>query len=124
MYRFAPEITLVDVRAGVLFYQQAFGATLLRQFDNPDQTIHVAEMEVGGAMFHIHDEVPRKNRFAPTEKTSILLGLFVDDVHQLVNRAEKAGASIVEPVRDYEYGFRQAVVKDPFGYFWMIEMKL
>jgi PhnB protein len=35
-----------------------------------------------------------------------------------------AGAMLVSPAQDYDYGYRQGEIKDPFGHVWMIEMKI
>jgi len=123
---FAPQLTLKNVSAGVEFYKKALGATVLRQWDNPDGSIHVAEMEISGAMFHLHEEVPRTNQLsAETAGTSTcLIGIFVDDPHAIVKSAEEAGAKVINPVQDYDYGYRQGTFVDPFGHQWMIEKRI
>jgi len=40
------------------FYQKAFDARVLRAWENDDDSVHVAEMEIGGAMFHITKSRP------------------------------------------------------------------
>jgi PhnB protein len=57
---YAPHLTIRVLRPAVEFYQKAFSAILLRQWDNPDGTIHVAEMEINGAIFHLHEEVTQE----------------------------------------------------------------
>jgi PhnB protein len=41
-----------------------------------------------------------------------------------MNNALKAGATLLNPVQDYDYGYRQGDIKDPFGHQWMIEKKI
>jgi PhnB protein len=36
----------------------------------------------------------------------------------------RAGATEISPVKDYEYGYRQGMFKDPFGHYWQIQKKL
>ena len=55
---FAPQLTLRNVLAGMVFYQRAFGAIELRRWSNPNGSVHVAEMAIEGAMFHLHEERP------------------------------------------------------------------
>jgi PhnB protein len=31
---------------------------------------------------------------------------------------------VISPAQDYDYGYRQGVVKDPFGHHWMLEKQL
>lgn len=123
---FAPQLTIKIVAPAVEFYKKVLGAKVLRLFNNSDGSIHVAEMEVDGAMFHIHEEVPRDYQLSPetTKAASVIIGLFVDDVHAIVKRAEENGAKIISPVTDWEYGYRQGTFLDPFGHQWMIEARI
>jgi PhnB protein len=123
---FAPELVIKIVAPAVEFYKKVFNAKELRLFKNDDGSIHVAELEIDGALFHIHEEVPRKSQLSPetTKSASVLIGIFVDDVAAIVNRAEKEGATILSPVTDWEYGYRQATFLDPFGHQWLIEKKI
>jgi PhnB protein len=122
---FAPQLTIKVVAPAVEFYKKVFDAKVLRIFDHEGK-IHVAEMEIDGALFHIHEESPHNNQLSPetTKAASVLIGLFVDDVHKIVKRAEEEGAKIISPVTDWEYGYRQGTFIDPFGHQWMIEKKI
>ncbi|MEO5682669.1 MAG: hypothetical protein ABIQ88_08505 [Chitinophagaceae bacterium] len=41
-----------------------------------------------------------------------------------MKNAVAAGATEISPVRDYDYGYRQGEIKDPFGHTWLIEMNI
>lgn len=41
-----------------------------------------------------------------------------------MNKAIEAGATVVSPAQSFDYGYRQAEIKDPFGHCWLIEMRL
>ncbi len=41
-----------------------------------------------------------------------------------MSKAIAAGAIEISKAIDYDYGYRQGEVKDPFGHTWMIEMKI
>jgi PhnB protein len=56
-----------------------------------------------------------------TKATSVTIGLFVDDVHAVMEAARQAGATIASEVTDWDYGYRQGDFIDPFGHRWMIE---
>jgi PhnB protein len=45
-------------------------------------------------------------------------------VDEVMNTALKAGAVEVSPAQDYEYGYRQGTIKDPFGHYWQIQKKI
>ena len=123
---FAPHLTIRVLSPAVAFYQKAFSAIVLRKWDNPDGTIHVAEMEIDGAIFHLHEEVTRKNQLSPETAggTTVLIGLFSPDPDKLFHDAVSAGASIVNTMQDYDYGYRQGTVTDPFGHQWLIQKKI
>ena len=42
-------------------------------------------------------------------------------MHAVMEQAVAAGAVVLSPVIDYEYGYRQGEIKDPFGHHWIIE---
>lgn len=123
---FAPELFIRPGVTDISFYTRAFGAVELRRFSNDDGSVHVAELSIDGAMFHLHEEVLRKEERSPDSYPGITtkIGLFVPDADAMMKTALEAGASLVSPAQSYDYGYRQGEVKDPFGHIWMIQEKL
>lgn len=123
---FAPHLAIKIVKPAMEFYQKAFDAKELRRFSNEDGSVHVAEMEIDGALFHIHEEVLRHNQISPetARVTTTLIGLFTPDPDKLFQQAVALGARIVDPIQDFDYGYRQGVVQDPFGHQWLIQKKI
>ena len=123
---FAPMIYLKTVAPAIEFYKKAFDAIVLRQWNNDDGSVHVAEMSIDGALFHLHEEVTRINELSPgsLKGTCIAIGLFVDDSHAVMAKAVAAGGIELDPVRDYDYEYRQGCVADPFGHHWLLEKKI
>jgi PhnB protein len=123
---FAPMLYLKQVALAIEFYKNAFNAIVLRQWNNDDGSVHVAEMSVDGAMFHMHEEVKRVNELSPEtlKGTSVVIGLFVNDPHAVMGKALAAGGTEIEPVQDYDYNYRQGRLADPFGHHWLIEKKI
>jgi PhnB protein len=123
---FAPQLFIKGGIKDISFYEKAFGAIELRRWTNHDDAIHVAELSIEGAIFQIHEEKPGAGQFNPhgINGTTVLIGLFVLDVDKTVSKAIEAGATLISPSQSYDYGYRQGVVKDPFGHLWMIEMKI
>jgi PhnB protein len=95
------------------------------RFSNGDGSIHVAELSINGAVFHLHEITAKDYFFSPASLigTMVCIGLFVPDVDQVMNRALKAGASQISAAQDYEYGYRQGTVKDPFGHYRQIQQE-
>jgi len=69
---------------------------------------------------------PEQTSLAPEKCNGVTtaIGLFVHDVDALMNSAIAAGATEITPAQDYDYGYRQGEIKDPFGHNWIIEMKI
>lgn len=120
---FVPTLYMKDLEPAVEFYQKAFNATVYRTIDYEGR-MHVAEMAIGKAPFRLHEETTKSKQFGPDtlNGTSVVLGLFVADPHKVQAQAIAAGAVELNPVQDYNYGYRQGTVRDPFGHHWMIEM--
>ena len=123
---FAPQLYIRNGVRDISFYEKAFGAVELQRWTNDDGTVHVAELSIEGALFHLHEEVSRVSQFSPEKfnGTTTLIGLFVPDVDTVMDRAIAAGATVTSPTQSYDYGYRQGEIKDPFGHHWMIEMKI
>jgi PhnB protein len=123
---FAPQLYIPNGIKDISFYEKAFGAIELRRFSNDDGSIHVAELSINGALFHLHEVTKNETLFSPDKHhgSTVLIGLFVDDVAAVMQRAITAGATEISPVQDYDYGYRQGDLRDPFGHYWMIEKKI
>jgi PhnB protein len=121
----APMLYLNDLAAAIDFYREAFGAVEQWHISNPDGSIHVAEMTIGASLFRMHEEVGRDSNFSPgtVSGTTVVIGLLVADPDAVAAKAAAAGGTVLSPVKDYEYGYRQGTVRDPFGHHWQIERK-
>ncbi|WP_336513844.1 VOC family protein [Pollutibacter soli] len=125
-FAFAPQLYIPHGVEDVSFYVDGLGARELRRFSNDDGTVHVAEFLLGDQIFHLHETSERINCLSPAEAKSstVMIGLFVDDVDAVMQSAEKAGAKIINPAQDYDYGYRQGELVDPFGHLWLIEKSI
>jgi PhnB protein len=123
---FAPELYINKGVTDISFYQSAFDAIENFRFLNDDGSIHVVELVIDGAIFHIHETMGSSSFFSPEANngTTICIGLFVEDVHAVMAKAIKAGAIEINPVEDYDYGYRQGMIKDLFGHYWQIQKKI
>lgn len=123
---FAPMIYLNEVAPAIEFYKEAFDAIELRRWSNDDGSVHVAEMSICGALFHIHEEVTRINELSPgtLKGTCVAIGLFVSDLHAVMAKDVAASGVEMDPVTDYDYDYRQGCVADPFSHHWLIEKKI
>ncbi len=53
-----------------------------------------------------------------------VIGLFVPDVDDIMNKAIQAGGIEINAATDHDYGYRQGMFKDPFGHYWQIQKKI
>lgn len=122
---FAPELHIPNGTFAIDFYTK-FGAVEHFVFKNDDGSIHVAELELDGAIFHLHETMTWFGAKEPVAAKGVttVIGLFVDDVHAVFARGLAAGAIEVSPVTDHEYGYRQGMFQDPFGHYWQIQKKI
>lgn len=120
---FAPELIIPNGVTDISFYTKAFNAVELWRLNNDDGSVHVAGFTIDDALFHIHEQTMHNGGYSPGEqnRTTVAIGLLVDDVHAVVTQAAAAGARISSPVTDYDYGYRQGSIIDPFGHHWTIE---
>jgi PhnB protein len=121
-----PAITpylIVDGAARAIdFYKQIFGATeRMRMSAGPDRVGH-AELTIGGSLLMLADECPQMGAVAPKPGSAapVSLHLYVENVDDVVKRAEAAGAKIHQPVDTKFYGDRSGTIIDPFGHHWTL----
>src|SRR6266446_2889284 len=115
---------MLSVRRGakaVEFYKAAFGAGELFRIEAPDGAV-VAQLSVGQSEFWVADESPEHKNFSPESLggATVRMVMVVADPDAAFARAVKAGATVVVPVEDKEYGWRVGRVVDPFGHHWEI----
>ena len=122
---FAPELHIPNGTFNIDFYTK-LGATEHFCLRNVDGSVHVAELEMDGALFHLHETMHWFNALEPTSAKGVtsVIGLFVPDVDKVMNKAIEVGATEVSPAKDHDYGYRQGMVKDPFGHYWQIQKKI
>ena len=100
-----PALRYRDARAAIDWLCQAFGFQRHLVFDAPDGTVAHAELQLGTAVVGISSVGPVS---AANPWTAVRQGLYVcvTEVDQLHDRARAAGAEIVMPLTDQDYGSR------------------
>jgi uncharacterized glyoxalase superfamily protein PhnB len=117
-----PYLAVSGARAAINWYEDAFDAHLLHEpVVMPDGRIGHAELDVAGATFMLSEESPDIGVVAPTpgEGVPVSVHLQVTDVDVMIDRAVAAGARILRPIAEYDYG-RNGVIRDPFGHRWLV----
>lgn len=116
-----PCVPYRDESAALRFLTDAFGFAERAVYRDGDRIVH-AELSwdgpdgtaAGGIMFgSIDEEDPERQ---PYGRTSV--HVVTEDPDALFARATAAGAEVVRPIDDTDYGSRAFVVRDPEGNIW------
>ncbi len=112
-----PIVPYVNPRAAISWLEKAFDATpTLVVPPEPDQPLAHAEVAVGTGVVMIDDAERTDNPFALPGP--VVLYVVVDDPDALHARAAAAGAEIIMPPTDQDYGSREFAARDPHGNVW------
>jgi PhnB protein len=117
----APMLSVRNGAKAVEFYKTALGASELFRIESPTGDV-VAQLSVGDSDFWVADESPDHLNFSPETVggATTRMILTVNDPDAAFDRAVKAGAKVVRPVANQDYGWRVGRVMDPFGHHWEI----
>ena len=118
-----PQLVVSPCAEALDFYARAFGAKTLMTMPGPDGLLVHAEMNIGGAIIMLSDEVNMPGsalRKSPKNAGAITGGvmLYVKDVDAAFQRALDAGAKAAMQPQDQFWGDRFGQVEDPFGHVW------
>jgi PhnB protein len=121
-----PQVTpylIVDGAAAAIdLYREVFGATERSRLPGPDGRIGHAELQLGDSLIMLADEHPELGIRGPRTigGTPVTISVYVEDVDAVFDRALKAGATALRPVRREFYGDRTGQFEDPFGHRWSV----
>lgn len=119
--RVTPVLTVADVREAVAWYVDVLGFVEHVRIGEG----HRAQLGLpGGPAAELLVAEVRPGRRVPEALRSHQVMLKVEDVAALVEVAVAAGAQVVDPIHDWEYGERQAAIDDPFGHQWVLNQTL
>jgi uncharacterized glyoxalase superfamily protein PhnB len=115
-----PRLIVADAARAIDFYVSALGAVeTARHTDDNDKIIH-SELKLDSVMFAVKDEDAGDPSPTTLGGSPVILALDVTDGEAMV----AAGATVIYPIRDWEYGARAGRLADPFGHLWMISQPL
>jgi uncharacterized glyoxalase superfamily protein PhnB len=120
-----------NAAAAIEWLTKVFGFERHAVYEGPNGTIGHAELTLGGGMIMLgsikEDEHGRKDdEYGRGFKTPAELDgietrsayIVVADADAAFARAQAAGAQVVRPLQNTDYGSREFTVKDPEGYSW------
>ncbi|MGA7343679.1 MAG: VOC family protein [Terracidiphilus sp.] len=121
-----PALRYRNAPAAIEWFEKVFGFERHAVYEGPDGTIGHAELTLGGGMIMLGSA--RDDEFGRNFKLPQELGgaetrgayIVVADADAVFARAVAAGATVVRPLKDMEYGSREFTVKDPEGHSWSV----
>ena len=119
-----PALRYLDAKAAIAWLINVFGFERHAVYEGPDGSIAHAELTLNGGMIMLgsqkNDEYSRSFK-SPAEVGGIETRgayIVVADAGAVYARAQAAGATVIRPIQNTDYGSREFAVKDPEGHSW------
>lgn len=115
-----PSLTYDDARSAIDWLTRAFGFECRFVVPGEGNRIEHSELGFGNAVLMINSPKAEFNSVSPLRSQGLpqALSLFVADPDAHFEKAMQAGARLVRPLQDEEYGARGYMVADPEGHLW------
>jgi len=119
-----PSFRYNDARAAIDWLADVFGFERHAVYETPDGLIAHAELTLNGGMIMLgsqRDDEHGKRFKSPNETGGIETRssyIVVADADAAYARAQAAGAKIIRPIQNTDYGSREFSVCDPEGHSW------
>jgi len=118
---FFPGMRYVDAPAAIAWLEKAFGFERQVVYPGPDGTVAHAQLTFNGGMIMLgsykedvfHYKTPRQ-----AGGVTQAVYVYVRDIDAHFARAEAAGAEIVVPLKETDYGSREYSARDLEGHLW------
>jgi uncharacterized glyoxalase superfamily protein PhnB len=113
----AVELFVPDVAEAAAFYTEKLGFQTVR-FDPPgsdNPAFALATLGTVEFMF-MHERFYTGNQPLERRGEGVDIRVMVDDVDAMNERAISAGMTITHPIADRDYGLRDFIVRDPWGF--------
>ena len=116
----AVSLTVKNAAEALDFYAKAFGAKELLRMPMPDGSVAHAEFMIGNTRIFISGESPEWHAYAMKEGTmaSSLLAIATESCDASYQKAKEAGGEGLSDPENQFWGYRTAIIKDPYGYRW------
>jgi uncharacterized glyoxalase superfamily protein PhnB len=114
--RFSPVLVYDDAEKAIRFLTEAFGFTANEVHRAPDGSIAHAELTYEGGVIGLSDRI--KGGKSVFDLGPCAIYVVVDDPDAHHDRAVAAGADVVYPLTDQDYGSRDYAIRDAEGFVW------
>ncbi|WP_220149965.1 VOC family protein [Acidipropionibacterium virtanenii] len=116
-----PFLVVRDAAGALDFYRTVLGARVVDVTEMGGVVVH-ADLDLGHGHLQLGEASPDFGTVPPPEgdQACYSMGFYCPDVDAVVARAERAGATVREPLSTFVSGDRFASIRDPFGVRWSI----
>jgi uncharacterized glyoxalase superfamily protein PhnB len=111
----SPVFHYADLEKAVAYFKDTFGFTEHAIHRDPSGNAAYAELELDGCFVGVGQKSPEASAF---DLGPAAFYIALDDPDAMHARVEKAGAEIVMPLVDQEYGSRDFACRDYEGNVW------
>lgn len=120
-----PTLRYRNAPAAIDWLVNVLGFTRHAVYSAPDGTIAHAELSLGGGMIMLgsaRDDEYGKGFKSPDELGVETRSAYIvaRDPEAVWQRAQEAGATVVRPIQNTDYGSREFSIKDPEGHTWSV----
>ena len=112
-----PALKYKDGHAAVDWLGRAFGFGKMTAYPAPDGSLAHAELRVATGVIML-GTIAAPDPANPWADARAGVYVYVEDVDAHYARATAAGAEIVRPLADTDYGSREYSARDPEGHLW------
>ncbi len=125
--RVFPSLRFIDAHAGIRFLQAAFGFEPQVVYHDDDGAVAHAQLVLGSEIIMVGTARPVVDDYpvrSPQQVDGVVTGgiyVALDDaaaVDAIHRRAVEAGAEVLMPPHDTDYGSHDVLVRDPEGHVW------
>jgi PhnB protein len=109
---FYPRLVVEGADDAIAFYAKAFGAEVTERHTNGERVQH-AMLAAGPARFAVKDAGDGDPAPGAAGGIPVIMALYVDDPDAVAARMLDAGARVIFPVTDHEYGERAGAWPTP-----------
>lgn len=122
------EINMVvtDSLSAIKLYEQIFILDIIQRTDLKKGENEVI-FSIHETRFHMLDENHANNLYAPKQDAipSVSFNVYVTDLDAVFDNIVQEGCTIIQPItQNNKYGLSSAIIKDKFGYVWMLHEEL
>jgi uncharacterized glyoxalase superfamily protein PhnB len=118
-----PYLRVKNGVAAIAYYLEVFGAKELFRIQEPSGRIGHVELDFGnGFVVMLSDEYPELGIVGPqsTGGAGVGIHLHVDNADAYLEKAVRAGGTMLRGPANQPHGERSGTVRDPFGHEWYI----